>query len=384
MDEKIAAVKLNIIEEKRTRLNEIIKEINNFVINRRLAITDVDLPDSMESVIMVFSHSALKDANDLANELSRFSRYVEMRSLIPYKEFLISFNFEHLVKVINIDRFRGKDIIELISTKKEITNSQTINTISYEIELALRYWKLYSLEYSGEWDVYEQQEKEIFKTVIGAKERPESNMKIFRIMAEMDCIFIGNYAASCITPIVKRSGKIQVISNRAIRLCENIVGSLAKIGMRVKYKERQITLPFDFRLRMFSVTLNNTILVEVFNSAEYELIMYKNFNVNGINIRVANPYVICKFMLLEIYLFRLLFCCDCINIQTFELKRKEMIHIVRTIRNIKFDIVNIYGTHIDEDRIIKITCTESGKFFFPYYPAKFKEENGVFKTIDIK
>jgi len=69
-------------------------------------------------------------------------------------------------------------------------------------------------------------------------------------------------------------------------------------------------------------------------------------------------------------------------VQTFELKRKEMLFIVKTIRNIKFDIVNVYGTHVDEDRSIKINCTVSGKFFFPYYPAKFKEENGVFKTID--
>jgi len=373
LEEKVDYVSNFIISDRKKYLVDVIPDIEKYIYAHNLIISRNLL------YILIFSHDPLRDAIEISNHISEHIKYVEMRTRVPHREFDIFINFQLYARVMKVEKIANKNILVEMSACAE--DEGVCMYMSPELELMYKYWRLYMVGNYEEWEMLEKEENELIMKISGGDGGfSKYYSPLFNMIANLDCVIIGDYALPCLINFTPKC-KIQIISNNVKKHIDEIIRFVKKTtGKNATIIQRNVLLPFDYRFKLQSIIINNEPIVDVFNNGEYELIMYKNFLSGKNTIKIAHPYVICMFLLLNLFTYKSIVVAKNIDIAKYENTKKVIISLIKKIRSIKYDKIEFYGINIPELRSLK-QSTNDGVFYYPYYPYKHKMLHGEYKKI---
>lgn len=339
----------------------------------------------------LYSSNALYDTNELANMFAEITPYVQMNTTIIQLLFEIRVNFITFIKIFNVRKVRDVNIITQLGERIPGTQpARDVLHLSREIEIIKVYNDLYDFSQEDKWDDLYEKEEELFAIISrdypqkqgGAQPNQKKQLELFTLLTQMNCIFIGVYGASFMTNLEQKS-KIQIITDDLQGVAKKIIEILAKSGIGANIKFDKSFEMIEHRLQVAILESNGVIFAEIFNAASYELLMCKHLKPLGAGAhntgaRVAHPYVICKFLFLELFKFRLLAFAERIDRKVYELKKIEVIDIVSKIREFTFETFDVYGRYYDEVLAIKHAQLKSPA---PYWPRKHFVANGKYRVI---
>ena len=373
LDEKVNYVSNFIIADRKKYLADVIPDIEKYIYAHNLIISRNLL------YILVFSHDPLRDATEIANHICEHIKYVEMRTRVPHREFDIFINFQLYARIMKVEKIANKNILVEMAACE--VDEGSCMYMSLELELMYKYWRLYMVGNHEEWEMLEKEENELILQISGGNGGfNKFYSPLFELVSNLDCVIIGDYALPSLMHFTPKC-KIQIISNNAKKHIEEIIRFIKKItGKNATVLRRNLLLPFDYRLRLESIVVNNEPVIDVFNNGEYELIMYKNFISGKNNIKIAHPYVLCMFLLLNLFTYKSIVLAKHIDQSKYENTKKVILSLVKKIRIIKYDKIEFYGINIPELRSLKQNASD-GVFYYPYYPYKHKLTHGEYKKI---
>lgn len=384
LDDKKKQITATILKQREESFREFIDIVFAYAKSNELVVVEEDY------TYILYSSQALYDANELANEFAEKTSFVVMKSVVPRLLFEVAVNFVSFVRIYDVRLVRDVNIITQLGERiPGIQPSRDVLYLSKEIEIIKIYNNLYDFTREKDWDDLFEKEEELFlaisgdsresltkaNTTGGAQPDKQKQLQLFKLLMDVNCIFIGIYGASFITN-VQQNSKIQIITDDIKQTTETIITLLASIGINATVKIDKSFEMIEYRMNVTIIELEGTIFVEIFNSANYELLMCKKIN----GARIAHPLIICKFLFLELFKFRLLYFAQRVNKQVYDAKKAEVISIVRNIRRLTFEEFDVYGTYYDEAIAIKNSQFNS---FKPYYPRKELIKEGKYRKIII-
>lgn len=121
----------------------------------------------------------------------------------------------------------------------------------------------------------------------------------------------------------------------------------------------------------------NIPILDIFNSTEYELVPYIPYTITIDSkeyiIKIGNPWVLFRFMLIDIWIYKLLLGLKIINEQTYQFKERMLNANIQKIK--KSDLMKkCFGLEyvgIHYDAIIN-KKKNTDKLFYPYVPNFLK------------
>ncbi len=339
----------------------------------------------------VFSDNPLHHATTLTNEIFKENEIVEMKTQIPYKSFLITVNFKRIVVFHIIEKYKNIDYIDLIKPIKS-----DFLLLPPEIELIIVYWKLYQLQEHDNWDKLPVEElstgwkkridegiiggnNEINKVIQAGRQQPTKYInilnKILDIVININSVIIGAIGCDIITnnlAISDHSDRIQIISS-------NVAGTIEEISntFNVTQRNHELKLPIDFRLKrttLYAMAIRHgkTVelpIIDIFNSAEYELIPYSHSSRNHL---IGHPYVILKFLFIDLWILNLRKAYDNIDAKIYINKARRLSQYISRMQSLSIPIDKVYGIYNNEDIYLKNIYKDAK--MYPYVPYRKKKQ----------
>jgi hypothetical protein len=158
------------------------------------------------------------------------------------------------------------------------------------------------------------------------------------------------------------------------------------------FKKQKLYLLDDFRSSRYTIYVcysigNKTVekpIMDIFNSGQFELIPYANATYQNTKYMIGNPYVLLRFLMIDMWIIRIICKLGLIQQQQLFQKIKKIMKHVKMIRsgkwiNEKFGLQYI-GNYQDPSVAQKIKNMQTG-MCYPYYPEKFKNEMKKYKTV---
>lgn len=407
----------------RERFRKVYEIIEEFISKNNLVLSDnmgmkILLQEDLEPVdfkYILYSDDALNHAFELTNALAEQfpltpeqeftnSPIIIMRSSVPSMKFEISFAGRDLITINRI--FTNKsDLFTLIrpnNVKKEERNLLIMPPMFHLIDL---YRILSSPQFSDKWEDAINHEDRLYRYLRAnfsrqlAKSEIESkqvyNPLIFKVLKHLvgkeDVILTGEIAAMF---LLKKplSGILTIISKNSNDTGKEI---LRLLGADATLENSNVRLFSDFRLQRINVRVARKTILYIYNSAEYDLVPVIKFErEKGQFIQIANPFVISRFLLIEIWVLRLVHSVGGINEDLMNVRMNALINITLDIgestRNGTFskyifqpddsDYVGVYIT----DVIAHKQKMSAEKKQSPYHPQRYFAEYGSFRTITQK
>lgn len=276
----------------------------------------------------LYATNPFKHAINLSNELVKISKFVEMKTQITHKEFVICVNLLTFVNFYEIPYVKErKEKSSFIKTSTCIIYNMKLQFMPPDVELINIYRKLYTASCVSEWKSTLKLEKNIFD--LHKKRIDYFEMKPYRIFEPIkitdikkeifktwctDKIIIGYWAYylyvinSKDIPEYKFNymERLQLISQNSI---ENDFLSLTTLiknqfACQISYKKQNINIPKDFRIEKYCITVidNDKIytILELYNSSTFEIIPYIQLD----NYMVGNPFVLLRFFLIDYWIIK--------------------------------------------------------------------------------
>lgn len=357
--------------------------------------------DVAPTIIKLYTSTALKSANDLANKLfEQCSDIVFMKTVIPYEEFDISVLNRNVVKFLNYPRVKHIRTDRLFSSCALKIKEFDLETMDPEIELIEVYHKLYMPfpEYWEDARTIEEKLAELTRTrfehVVGAghDERNEFTRVVRKAIHDgMEFndlgVLVGHWGYYELFPKSDpHNEKVQIISDidpDAMR--EKLEMMLRDVTpMKLTYKTEELYIPYDPHVRRttfyFSFKGSRVPLVDVFNSTTYEMIPYVTFG--GKRIRVGNPFVLSRFFLIDRWILMVLQHGGFVLPDVAQKKSKVLIDKVLKLRT-KSDMA--FGDEYDgvykDFAIERRRLLRQEEKFRPYKPLEYLNQHGVLRVI---
>jgi RimJ/RimL family protein N-acetyltransferase len=315
---------------------------------------------------VIYSKSPFPHANQLADRFLKIksvfpSDYISVNTIIPYKELIIRINDRPLIKLINIPKYKGVPLFDLITTKevKGLFTDKKIKVL-FDAHLIDIYHKLYNPNESENWIKLLEYERLLFdqlsidiskytkvhNVTTGGKDK---NIEIF---SDFDCVIVNNGS----------SGRLQILIHEK---------DLLDIKKQLNASSELLSTNIleDDILKKWVLTTHHGV-IEVFNSLDYELIPY---SMHG-KFKMGNKFVQLRFKLIELWNLHIV-----LNIKKegdFLIKRiTSLINEIKTLRNgiediSNFQLTNYSGIYINVADIRKQMLEKIGFKPQVYYPGR--------------
>lgn len=407
----------------RERFREVHELIEEFISKNNIVLSDnmgmkILLQEELETVdfkYTLYSDNALNHAFELANTLAeKFpltpeqdftnSPIIIMRSSIPNMKFEISFAGRDLITINRI--FTNKsDLFTLIrpnNVKKADRNLLIMPPMFHLIDL---YRILSSPQFSDKWKEAIIHEDRLYKYLranfsrqlakTDAENKQVYNPLIYKILKYMvgkkDIILTGEIAAMFILkkPV---SGILTIIAKNSKNTGKEIIQLL---GADTTLENSNVHLFSDFRLQRLNIRVGRKTILYIYNSAEYDLVPVIKFEREKNQfIQIANPFVISRFLLIEIWVLRLVHSVGGINEELLNKRMNALLSITLDIgeatrdgsftnyifQSNNIDYVGVYITDI----IAHKQKMSNEKKQAPYHPQRYFAENGSFRVLSQK
>jgi hypothetical protein len=303
--------------------------------------------DDVETEMTIYTTHVRKMTTNVANIIHKvFGKYVQMRSIIPNEEYDVMVNMRNLIKLYRIDRYKNVKLETLF-------NAVCINKLLYfpaEVELIDIYHKLYLPNFNEDWESISKTETELYKQIMktktgGAKKCGDCKIKrkldlyqikllMIKFLHNENYVLIGNWAHTIIEDRPENTNdkfNIQLISENEIRqdydIIVNYLSEFTPYGLF--YKKTKLQTPKDNRIFKYTFyikypTFGKEIVdkqfLDIYNCGSYELIPYVPIKYNKISLKVGNVFVQLRFLLIDLWMFKLLKHLNNIDDSVFQVK----------------------------------------------------------------
>jgi hypothetical protein len=370
------------------------------------------------------------EENILSNDVN--PRWLSLRTVVAHEEINIFYDGRPLIIFKAVHPYKNISTFKmLIPTKSKtgfFTNSELL-ILPPELELMDIYHKLYSPDKAEIWEELLQTEYHLFESFIkrkkeiigGGKDCQSSiitNIETVKRMIVLDfirnqpLILIGDWAIKLIEfgetgkTIQNNYEKLQIIIDSPIEdfvvLLDNFLKDVTPY--KSTHREEKLHVIVDQRLKKYTFYMSGLCSVsgnkiekpflDVFNSGRYEIVPYrisKEFNKSNTkdypeDIKIGNPYVILRFLLLDIWILRLIKNLGLLTISILETKINNIYAIIEMIKNPRkltnfidkvFQHNNYLGTYQSLLLFQKNKISEAK--FAPYTPFYWKKMNNNYR-----
>jgi len=410
----VNTIKSSSDSEKR-KLVQVHKDIHKIIVNYCLK-NDIIVSDpetlvnrdrSKKLSFDLYSPYPFKHAILLSNELINITKFVEMRTCISRKEFIIYVNLIQLIKMYDLPYIKkeGKDV-KFINTLSCSVGDVKLQFLSPEIELMDIYHKLYIPTQVEEWGALLQLEEELFscyQTYMTPKKTKRSsytNKSLIKLKQNIlnnwcsishtsDIIVIGYWAYMLYDSKNEqfKNERLQVISantiDNDILTLETLVTNYShaayegKPSYQISYTQQNVNIPKDFRIQKHAISIikdgKNITIMEIYNSSSFELIPFVDSTILGKKttdgVKVGNPFVLLRYYLIDYWLLHYITALGKMPLNVCDDKLGNImkcIEYMRTKINMGFG-KNYIGQFIDEQIADKLRRLDTERHA-PYLP----------------
>jgi hypothetical protein len=387
------------IAQDRQMFWPIYKTILEFIKSEQLKVSSPDciVCSELPNQFKIYSSTALTTANNLANKLFEHSEIVYMKTVIPYEEFEISVLGRTIVKVFNYPKLKFIKTDEIFTSVPVTIDNYKLEALDPYIELIEIYHRLY-MPFPDNWDENLKIEESLYKLLVSGggvehkNERTELlktvRYAIFDSLEHEDLgILIGHWAYH---DLVKTKNKleyekIQLITSLepdvVVEKIENILRDVTPL--KLSFKTDEVYIPYDMNIRRttyyFEFKNTKIALMDTFNSTSYEIVP---FVLTDRKVKIGNPYVLCRFFLIDIFVLKALCVGGLIPEDVLEKKKASTFNCIKNLRE-KRDLV--FGDEYDgvykDFAIERRRILKREEKFFPYKPLDSIRKYGKLRTI---
>lgn len=399
---------------------------------------------------LIYCNNPFRHANNLVNKISEAilssndknaihngdAKWIQLSTAIEHKELSIMYKNRRLIQIYALSE-RDININTIVQPVKHVGfyTSNTIYLMPQEIELVDIYKKLYSPEYANEWkDLLEIEPLLIEKTQERIKTRAITagldnsknidintlkSLLVLKMLSNSDFVLIGNWAVKLIEMgilggILHSSyEKLQIITEYNIEKAFEIIKDYVKILIpkypnEITYKEHELFLPKEYRTKRYTVYIQLHCIkenkcpvrekpfIDIFTNGSYELIPWvsssrfmkkKNLQYPK-NVKIGNPYVLLRFMMIDFWILRIVYDKELIMKNIFYKKIEIILANILKIKNPNrlggiinkaFSLENYIGKYSNEFIYFKDLISQ--KRIPIYNPFVYKKEHGKYREI---
>jgi hypothetical protein len=389
-----------------------------------------------ETELIIYTPHSRKMTTLITNQIhKKYNKFVQMRSIIPNKEYVIMYNLRPLIKINNIHRYKKVELVKLFNT----VNVDNLLYFPAEVELMDIYHKLYLPNFYDEWERLEN-EKIQMSNVNGIQKYNKINKKIVKykkcdvcqesrnflidniklIMLEYfhneNIVLVGEWAQYTFTnknltsntnflsqtdPKTKKRNTfpvtpLQIISENPIEIdYKNIEMYLSKhIKYGMYYKKSKLYVPKNNRIHKHTIFIKFPIMktagvdksfLEIYNCGSYELIPYMKYSCkinNPINLKIGCRYIFIYILLVEIWIINLLYRLETLDKNIYNDKisiRYNMIAWAK--KNIPVYTKDYLGINYDEKIYKRLVISANQIIKTSYYPEKYIKTHKKYNSI---
>ena len=381
-----------------------------------------DKKESLENLTIYTTH-ARRTTTKLVNSIHKMiGKLVQMREVIPNEEYEILYNMRSVIRVYRIDRYKNVSLVNLFRP----ISSNGLILFPPEIELMDTYRKLYLPNYYADWPKLLKYEPELWKlvnsrksTITGGSIKKNTvhhcntckdkrktdigNLKLLflNFLHNEKYVIIGNWGHNLLHHAEKNKTdissieKIQIISENNIEHdYANIISYLASFtNYGIFYKKKQLYIPKDNRLFKHTLyikypTIKSGSMIEkpfldIYNCGSYELTPYIPVIYNKMTFNVGNLSVQMRFLLMDLWILRLLVHLKVVNKEQMKSKGDEIFEQMNDLKKIlKITHDDKYiGINFDEKVFQKIEISEKQIKRSTYYPELSIKEDKKYQLI---
>lgn len=332
---------------------------------------------------------------DIASK-SKLNHYIVLNTSIKNTEFSISIDTRMLFKLVALSPYRNVSLIKLLNapTVKSYFNGINILVAPEDAQLIDMLQLLYNPGKCDDWPKLLENEQfiyEKYKLRTGGADHNRQYSSVAESLLvyirESKSILIGSYAIDALRIDAELSDRVQFITHQDI---SEVTDGISKIlGKSCKYIRFNVNLMTDFRLIKHTIYIDGKSQIpicDVFNSSSYELIpTWGEHNIAYNDILIGNPYVIQRFLYIDIWILKLI---AGVSMSNMNKKIQEIYQCVSAIRSYiskvfktdpknLFQIDNYVGVYIDPIIAKKNLIKDIGYRAKPYYPQFVKNEHLV-------
>lgn len=360
---------------------------NNIILSNSNLLIDKNYIENMLEYDC-YTNNPLKHANNLSNELLKYTKNIEMLTKIPFREFSIIINSQ-ILPVVNLYAL-PKCTTDFIRTIPISIYEIKIKLMPPEVELINIYRKLYLPDYASKWKTIVDLEYTIFSKYNIHDITKNCNVKLHisnyltKIKSSIvnkwckntDNIIVGYWACYLLNIKISdnmnllQAERLQLISKNSI---ENECLSLEKFlekefNTKIAYKVQDIDVPKDFRLKKYIFTMNGHIFLEIFNSASFELIptmQYKETNAIG------NIFVLLRFLFIDYWILSYVISIKKIPVDIGKRKLCLINNLIINLRKSKYITTGFnkqYVGHYENEQMADKIRRIKGTYYSPYLP----------------
>lgn len=267
------------------------------------------------------------------------SRTLTLQTNIKHREFTILADARFLFKIYSLEMYRGVVLAEVMNpTICTGWFGSQVKVFPPEIVLIGIYQNLYSPAKFRLWEGLLANEELLFRKyrdalysagksdVVGNFDKSVADDILLRsLLKDSRIALIGDYAMSKLG--ISGGSRIQILTDiplselaqmttRVLSHEKNQLRRMKVSHVRCSYAYFNLNVPSDFQITkhtVYAVLDNDQIpLYDVFNSPEYEMIPFKVVD----KIQVAAPYVLLRFIFIDIWILRLIIGISGSNLQT--------------------------------------------------------------------
>lgn len=348
-----------------------------------------------------------------------------MQTRIKHREFSIFVYARMLFAVYSLDKYRGIKLIDLMGPAQRTSylHREPILCLSEEMYLIDLYRSLYTPAKVATWKVSLENEAAIYKLIeesimkkavakvggsqSGHNELPKISHKMLPVVIQKlskTNVIIGELAVAIMQNDTQfKPQRLQIISADTIEDIMQSVSAIVKTyhNCRVIRQKYHVNLPNDFQITKYTLYISNgrdqLPLVEVFNSAQYEMIPYKTYQStitnNNKTLMIANPWVLLRFLFIDMWILKLILnLAGTTSERSITEKILKSVSLANTVRAKimesplstadTFQLTDYIGCYIPEAVAKKKLIKEIGERLPLFFPAKLRGDRLVNKSIN--
>ncbi len=383
-----------------------------------------------EFVYELYTEDSLHHVNSLSNEIASLNNnwIVRMTSKIPNIHYEIYVDFRLLVKVytLNSDPVKAYALIQPVQVKSH-DGKRELLVLSPEMHLVGIY-KTLSLPNEVEiWEEKLDEEFQLFqllkqrvKTIGGDEMTKDERTNVENallakfVVGNKNIVLLGEHAFKIIygkhnKQLQTSSPVVLVISaldpEEDYNTIKKIITETLGRNIPVTKLTRSVNVMQDHRILRTTIKVGSETsqkeVMYIYNSAQYDLIPFNTAvsEKNSEIIQVANPFVLIRFLLIDLWVVRWVKEMGKINEFFADKRVSSIINLIIELRNMMGDgkikdelyskddnVLNVFqrnryiGKYVDEVIAMKLNMADQ-KRYADYYPQGYLRKNGEYRKL---
>lgn len=413
-----------VIKEDRKKYEPITEMVKKLIQSNEDAILSnpyvISNLTSIQTDLIIYTPHTRKLTTTLSNGIHRkFGKFVQMRSILPHREYNIIYDGRPLIKIYHLARYKKIDIASLF----DITMVKNLRYFSLHVELIDVYHKLYLPNFYDEWADLQKLEKKMYAQLKIAQKKPHKSKKkssecnlckemrsasigevrklIIQYLNDENFILVGQWAMFAKNKQIKEKEStfnelIQIVSENSIDVdYKNFALYLSKFTKhKIFFKKRKLYVPKNNRILKHTIYIKyvdvpnasgtDKPIMDIYNCGSYEILPYVKCKTNiggNVNLNIGCSHVCMYFALINIWMANLVLRVSDANDAIYHKLHKYYEVLKWAHDKLPLYSASYIGINYDEQIEQKITISENQIRKSSYYPEKNLKGHGKYKLI---